>query len=60
MQLTFRLIDLLTASILPFLTPDYYPTERDEIEKRITQAYKTNYTVELFGSSIYLRPNYMI
>lgn len=45
MQLTFRLIDFLTCSIMPFLMPDIFPDNIDDVKKRISDAYKTNYII---------------
>ena len=60
MQLTFRLIDFLTCSVIPFLAPDYFPSDPKEVQKRITESYKTVYTIELYQSKIHLKPNYLI
>ena len=55
-----RLVDFITMSIMPFVMPDKMPEDKEKVKKRITEAYKTNYMIELFNTKIFLKPNFLL
>lgn len=59
-QVIFRLINFLTASVLPFVNPDQLPAEQAALLARIEKFMKTIYRVYIYDATLYLKPNFLV
>lgn len=57
MQPIFRLLDFINVGMLGFATPDNFPTDKNEILKRMTVFNTLSYKVILYNTSLYMNIN---
>lgn len=58
-QLIFRLIDLINVNIIPFILPEEFPKTKEDIFKKMTDFFRTVYSVSLYNTSLFLKPSYL-